>query len=174
MFFNIFTKIKARESPSAFEKWRHRRAHASRRELQASRSRGGCHLLRRCRVHRPSRFAPAPATDPARYRSWFFRAEYAPLRFESRRVHSAAITRAASEARSFVLARATVQRYRSPLVDADLCKKLWWVPRKDWTLRQRGIRVRRTIRPRFDLTATVMFLAVRSLKLCDTWHAGAT
>lgn len=69
MFFNIFIKIKVKGGRSAFEKWRHRRAHASRRELQASTSRGGCHLLRRCRVHRPSRFAPAPATDPARYRS---------------------------------------------------------------------------------------------------------
>lgn len=112
-FSIILQRQKSKGGPPEFETWRHRRAHASRRELQASTSRGGCHLLRRCRVHRPSRFAPAPATDPARYRSiprLVFprrdRAAYAPAyRFESRRVHSAAITRAASEPRSSVLAR---------------------------------------------------------------------
>lgn len=108
ILFNILrTNIKG--NSFEFEQWRHRQAHSSRRELRASTSCGGCHLLRRCRVHRPSRFAPAP--DPARYyrftRALFYRAEdrVAPLCFETRRVHSAVITRATGEARSFILAR---------------------------------------------------------------------
>jgi len=105
---NILRK-NIKERSFQFEQWRHRQAHASRRELRASTSYGGCHLLRRCRVHRPSRFAPTP--DPARYyrstRALFYRAEdrVAPALIETRRVHSAVITRAASEARSFILAR---------------------------------------------------------------------
>lgn len=99
---NIFRKQKSKEIRRSSRSGAIDERTASRRELRASTSRGGCHLLRRCRVHRPSRFAPDPA--PVGPRLVFPRREIAPLRFESRRVHSAAITRVAtSEACSSIL-----------------------------------------------------------------------